>query len=453
MSFPGRLLACGLVLALMLCGCRTLERVDPRKRAAEERTEQVRKLQLEVMRFADEYAGRSRESVNHFQSGLQNPNERLLVQNWKVQQASAAYTIASGPNPVSNALDMVVLATLSRMVIDDAWVKDSYGARAQSVQETYRSLEAEAWQLVKGVLTEEQVASLHQTITQWRAQNPHVRAVAYIHFRDFARGVGPGGQNNAASGSLLSIVGIDPLANLDPAVQEIAQTRQLAERAIYYMQRTPDLLDMQVERLTYQFAAMPETRSLLTSVDRVSLVGSASDRLVDNLPDLLDREREALVAQLTQTLNSQSAALGTLAGQLRTTLQAGTDTASAVNGALQTFERIRLLFTSKPQSASASPQPKGPPFDIRNYTAMLEQAALTARELDTLTQRSDALAPVLRSAAQDAALQARGILNHLFLLLVLLVLVIAAAALLAALAYRRIALRFERRGGALGGPA
>jgi hypothetical protein len=442
MSFRGRLLACGLVLALVLCGCRTIERVDPRKRAAEERTEQVRRLQLEVMRFADEYAGRSRESVNHFQSELESPNQRLLVQNWKVQQASAAYTIASGPNPVSNALDMVVLATLSRMVIDDAWVNDTYGARALSVQETYRSLEAEAWRLVEGALTQEQLASLHQTITQWRAHNPNVRAVAYIHFRDFARGVGPDSQDNAAPGSLLSLVGIDPLSNLDPAVQEIAQTRQLAERAIYYMQRAPDLLDMQVERLTYQVAAMPETRSLLTSVDRVSLVGSASDRLVDDLPDLLDRQREALVGELTQTLNAQSATLGTLAGQLRTALQAGTDTAGAVNGALQTFERISGQFTRKPAPSSGPPQPPRPPFDIRHYTAMLEQAAVTARELETLAQRSDVLVPALRSATQDAAFQVRSIVNHVFMLLALLVLVIAAAALLAALAYRRITVHF-----------
>jgi hypothetical protein len=443
MSIPGRLLAYALVLALVLCGCRTIERVDPRKRAAEERTQQLQKLQLEVMRFADEYAGRSREAITQFQKGLENPEERLSSQNWKVQQASSAYTIASGPNPVSNALDMVVLASLSRMVIDDVWASDRNGARAKPLQETHRSLEAGAWQLVDGVLTPQQVARLHELIDQWRAQHPHVRAVAYIHFRDFAEAFGPSNKDAAGPSSLLSIVGIDPLSNLDPAVQEIAQTRQLAERAIYYMQRAPDLLDMQVERLTYQFAVMPETRSLLTSVDRVSLVGSASDRLVDNLPDLLDREREALVAQLTQTLNSQSAALGTLAGELRTTLQAGTDTASAVNGALQTFERIRLLFTTKPQSASGPPQPKGPPFDIRNYTAMLEQAALTARELGNLAQHGDELAPALRSATQDAALQARGILNHLFLLLVLLVLVIAAAALLAALAYRRIIMRLR----------
>jgi hypothetical protein len=442
MSFSGRFLACGLVIAVVLCGCKTIERADPRKRAAEQHTEKVRKLQLEVMRFADEYVGRSHEAVTNLQSGLDDPDKRLMLQNWQVQQASAAYTIASGPNPVSNALDMVVLATLSRMVIDDAWVGDEYRGRALKVQTAYRSLEAEAWELVSGMLTEEQVASLHKTIDLWRAKHPNVRAVAYVHFRDFALAASPSDQASAGSGSLLSMVGIDPLSNLDPAVQEIAQTRQLAERAIYYMQRAPDLLDMQVERLTYQIAAMPETRSLLTSADRVSLVGSASNQLVDTLPDLLDHQREALVAQLTQTLNSESATLGTLAGQLRTALQAGTDTASAVNGALQTFERISTLFAKKPQPGSPPPAKPGKPFDISDYTAMLEQAAVTARELDTLSQRGDALAPVLRSATQEAAQQAQGVLNHLFLLLVLLVLVIAAAALLAALAYRRITMRF-----------
>jgi hypothetical protein len=441
MSLAGRLLLCGLVLAALLCGCKTIERVDPRKRAAEERAQQLQRLQLEVMRFADEYAGRSREVINQFQAGLQDPDQRLATQNWKVQQASAAYTIASGSNPLSNALDMVVLASLSRMVVDDVWVGQDFGAPAHSVQQTYRSLETEAWKLVEGgVLSQEHVDQLHQLIAQWRAKHPDVRSVAYIHFRDFAQGAAPGNAQ-AGSGSLLSIVGIDPLSNLDPAVKEIAQTRQLAERAIYYMQRVPDLLDMQVERLSYQVAAMPESRTLLTSVDRVSLVGSASNRLVDSLPELLDRQREALVAQLTQTLNSQSAALGTLAGQLRGTLQAGTDTASAVNGALQTFERISGQFTRKPQSATTQPGQPRPPFDIRQYTAMLEQAALTARELENLAQHGDALAPALRSATQDAALQVRGVLNHLFFLLVLLVVVIAAVALLATLAYRRLSPR------------
>ncbi|HVN44581.1 MAG TPA: hypothetical protein VMT66_04965 [Steroidobacteraceae bacterium] len=440
----GLVAACAVLVTLTLSGCRTIERVDPRKRAAEERAQQLQRLQLEVMRYADEYVGRSREVVTQFQNGLTSPEERLTAQNWIVQQASSAYTVASGPNPVSNALDMVVLASLSRMVIEDDWVRRTdYGERARAVLQTQQSLEQQAWQLLDGVLTPAQDTELHKLIAQWRAQHPQVRAVAYIHFRDFAEAFKPAQTGSEGPSSLLSIVGIDPLSNLDPAVKEIAQTRQLAERAIYYMQRMPDLLDMQVGRLSFQFAAMPESRSLLASVDRVSLIGSSSDRLVQDLPDLLQRERTALVAQLTDTLNSQSATLGTLAGQLRSALQAGTDTATAVNGALQTFERIRSQFASKPQAGSAPSAPSGPPFDIRDYTAMLEQAAATARELDALAQRSGVLVPALRSATQDAAGQVRALLDRVFVLLVLLALVIAAVALLAALLYRRVAIRFE----------
>ena len=51
------------------------------------------------------------------------------------------------------------------------------------------------------------------------------------------------------------MLGLDPLTQLDPAVREITQTRELAERTIYYMQRAPSLLDMQLERITYQLAA------------------------------------------------------------------------------------------------------------------------------------------------------------------------------------------------------
>ena len=95
MGFSGRFLMCGLVLAVVLCGCQTIERHDPRKRAAQEHSEKIRKLQLEVMRFADEYVGRSRESVTALQNTMESPSQRLNAQNWKVQQASAAYTVAT----------------------------------------------------------------------------------------------------------------------------------------------------------------------------------------------------------------------------------------------------------------------------------------------------------------------------------------------------------------------
>jgi hypothetical protein len=443
-----RLLACGVILsvACALSACGTINKLNPKTREAQQRAEQRRQLQLEMMRFADEYVGRTAEVLNRLtQADLDlTPQQRLTVQNWEVQQATSAYIVASGPNPVSNALDMVVLATLSRMVVDDTWVGETYGARALPVQQTYRDLEAEAWQELNGMLTDAQTARLREIITQWRAAHPNVRAVATIHFRDFAKAVGAPRPGEAGSpGNLFGMLGLDPMAGLDPAVREITQTRELAERAIYYVQRVPTLLDMQVARVTYELAAMPETRQLLGSIDRVSLVGSASDRMARTLPEILDKERAALVAELQQTLDVQTGNIGSLAKELRATLEAGTATANALHGALDSAHQITSQFAPTP--GAPPPKEQGPPFDIRNYTDMLRQATETAREIDALSKSADAALPIVRSLTQDAAGRLNQVVNHLFVLLLLLVLAAATAATLAAVAYRRIVAHFERR--------
>jgi hypothetical protein len=134
--------------------------------------------------------------------------------------------------------------------------------------------------------------------------------------------------------------------------------------------------------------------------------------------------------------------MSALAEQVRAALEAGTGTANAVHGALDTVDKITSQFARSRESDAG---PRGPPFDIRHYTAMLEQATLTAREMNALTQSADSLLPTLRSATQEAAARLEAAENHLFLLLLLLVFAAAAAALLAALAYRRIVAGFERR--------
>jgi hypothetical protein len=434
--------AAALLIASALTGCTLIDQMIPSKRDARARAEQLQSLQLSVMRFADEYVGRTGTALSQFQSSSTSAEERLAAQNWKVQQATAAYTDASGPNPVNNALDLVVLASLSSIVANESWVEETYGARAKPVQETYHALESDAWQLLTGVLNDAQITQLRELIDRWRAQHPNVRDVAYVNFRDFASSVGaPLAGGGGQPGGLFSMLGIDPFSGLDPAVRELAQSRALAERAIYYMQRIPALLDMQVERLTFQLAVMPETKALLSDAERASLVGSASEQLVRTLPDVIRQEREALVSQLGRTLNDESATIGSLAGELRPTLQAGTETANALRDALQAFERVRAQFAPKPGTAPAE---KGPPFDIRQYTEMLREATNTTRELNALAQRADSLSPLLRTATQQAAGRVDQILNHLFFLLLVLILAAITGTLLAVIAYRRIVIHLQR---------
>jgi hypothetical protein len=408
------------------------------QREARRAAEQSQDLQLRVMRFADEYVGRTKEALLDFQG---SPEARVSAETWKFQQVQAAYTIASGPNPVSNALDMVVLASLSRMVLDDSTVTERYGDRLRPLQAADRELERDAWSLVKGVLTEAQKAHLRDIISRWRRENPQFRSVAYIRFDDLAKSVGA--RENAVEGpsagaSLFSVLGLDPLKDLDPAVREIAQTRQLAERSIFYFQRVPNLIEIQGERFSDQVAAMPETQSLIASVDRISLVGDASERMVQSLPEILDREREALLSQLMQGFDERTGEIGALSDNVRSTLVAGAETANAVHATLETADRISARFANTKTADTSRP------FDIREYSEAAGNAAVAAHELDVLAERADIVVPVMRQATDETADRLERIINHLFVDLLMLILAAIAASLLAALVYRAVVARMQK---------
>jgi hypothetical protein len=429
-----------MLLVTVLTSCSLINKVRPTKQLEKAHTEKLEQLQFEVSRTADDYVGLTVEAINGLQREAESPEERLALQNWKVQQATAAYTIATGPNPVDNALDIAVLASLSRMVVDKTWTAARYGAPGQVLQSTYGTVEAGAWKPLDDVLSDRQMTRLREIINNWRAAHPQVRDVSQLRFRDFAQSLGtpaPGEQQPA--GNLSSFIGLDPFS-LDPATQEITRARELAQRSMNYLQRMPTLLDMQTERLTYQLAVMPESRALLSDSARFSQLGSAASQLTQTLPGLIASEREAAIKQLMGALDQQSATVTSMARELRLTLQAGTEAANALRGATQSLQPLAAQWSSS-RTGSAGAGAGRPPFDPRQYTALLEAATASARELNELTQRTDAVLPVLRSATREASERVDRILNHLFVLLLLLIVAAAVCVLLAMLTYRYVVSR------------
>ena len=225
-------LALGHCMLAAVVGCSTVQRLTPGQEESKVRAAQMQALQLKVMRFADDYTGRIGDPIAKLELESTPPEVRLRAHNWRVSQATAAYTIASGTNPTINALDMVVLATLSRMVVEDRLGQD-YGERARALLDAHRHLEQQSWSLLNGVLNEEQAKELRAAIDRWRAENPAARSVAQVRFADFAALEVRRGERQQQSGGLFGLIGLDPLSNLDPAVRELEQTRQLAERTIY----------------------------------------------------------------------------------------------------------------------------------------------------------------------------------------------------------------------------
>jgi hypothetical protein len=398
-----------LLLLVVSAGCSLIPRRG--EQAAAERAAQLQALQAEIMRFADEYVGRMSSSVDRFQKDASSTTSRSAAQDWKVSQATSAYTIASGPNPIASALDFVVLATLSRMVMEDVWVRAEYGQRAHAVYEVHEQLETLSWALTDDVLTEDERQRVREMIDDWRAVNPNVAAVAYIHFADFVQSIDQRGTRSDAT--LLGLVGLDPLSDLDPAVHELAQTRHLAERAIYYAQRVPNLLDMQIERLAYQLAMMPEARDLLANVDRASRAAEQAGDLASAVPEVIAREREAAIDQFMTALIEQEHQTRTLAIELHELLDAGTATSESLNSTIHSLSS--LLARIRPTSTgSAGIGAAANPFDIAEYTEAAREFAATSRELERLIRTLDSSTPAVAAATRQAFAEARELVDYIF---------------------------------------
>ena len=432
-----RLLVLLVLASITLSGCALTNRLF-RDRAAEERAAALLQLQLGVMRFADEYVVRVNERIVAFQQTTDDPGERLTAQSWLVSQANGAVTIAAGPNPELNAIDMLVFATLSRMVVEDRWVGELYGQRAKGLLAAHQALESRIWDYSGLLLSESQLDELRSSIEAWHRDNPLGRAVPFIHLEDFAFATSATRASGTSSSSIFSFLGIDPLSNLDPAVRELAQTRQLAERAVYYGQRAPKLISMEAQRLAFELAMTPESVGLLESVGRIGGAAQTTSELAADLPRLLAEERAAAFEQLAGMLDERQGQLQALVVELRSTLEAGGSTSDSVRDTIAALDALMARFDRRASPAAGTPSR---PFDVTEYTEALRQMGDTAQQLQALLAQADGKAPTLTQVSDRAADRVASLVDHVYWRLVQLVLVLVLASVLGALAYRAIARR------------
>ena len=122
-----------------------------------------------------------------------------------------------------------------RIVYDDAdgsggtLQPEVFGESARPMLESARNGETEIWRLVGTVLTPEQQAELRRSIDLWHSQNPLPESVLAVSSLGIASQLAEASKDNAVEpGSVFSLLKVDPLSGLDPAVREIAQTRMFA---------------------------------------------------------------------------------------------------------------------------------------------------------------------------------------------------------------------------------
>lgn len=439
-----------LLAALLAAGCVRLPQAKPDVEVKSLQTSDSDRLspttlQSAVMRFADEYSMTVAQAAEDFADSLGTYEAREAAAAIKLGQAQAAIINAAGQNPTVNALDMVVLATLSRMVAEDYLVGQRFGEKARPLVEAGHKLETNAWLLAARVLKPDQQQELRELILEWRRQNPHTRYVGSVRLREFSEAITNARLRTGKPSSILGLLFLDPMAGLDPTVRAIEETRYLAERAFFYGQRMPQLLAWQAEHLALQLADQPAAREVLTNANRLTTSMQVFAQTATNLSQLVREERNAAIQQvfsnlatersnILATLASEEASLRSLLAEARSTLQAATLMSTSVNATIQSLDSF-VRYVNPPET-NAVPATNATPFNVLDYGTAATQIAGMARELNaaltTLNQSTSQVARVTAEAAAtlDDTLQ-RAFWRALVLLLSLL-----AGGLLTALAYR-----------------
>ena len=392
-------------------------------------------VQQKLLRFADEYSMRMVGGVDALQRGT-NALTRAKVLETKIEIASETWAIAAGPNAVADLLDMTVFVTVTRMAIEEYWQPRVFGDSARPLLAYSRNAEAEIWELAATVLTKEQQAELHHSIATWHSQNPLPEGLVAARALGFASQIAEAGKaDETAPGSVFSLLMIDPLAGMDPAVREIAQTRMFAERALFVSQKMPTLLRWQTELLGINTVEMPAVQQVVSNSTQIAASMERFAAAAEKLPDQVSTER----AEILKALQAQEKDVASL-------LSSGTQMSDSLNTTLTTFDALMKRFGVGETNRAGLKATNAAPFRIQDYTETAAQLEKTARQLTELLLTLDqTLGPTnlgkLTAQAgpvvQQAQTSSQEVVDYAFWKGVLLVVVV----LLAALVYRFLAAR------------
>ena len=255
-------------------------------------------VQDSLLRFAHEYSMRMVGGVDNLRRGTEalSPAEVLQL---KIAIGSETWSIASGSNAVANLIDMTVFVTVMRMTLEDYWQPKVFGKSALPMLAYSQSAEADIWNLAGKVLTPEQQTDLRQSIAAWHHQNPLRESLVALRSLDFASRVEALGQNEVRKpGSVFSLLNVDPLAGMEPAVREVAQTRMFGERVLFVTQKMPTLLRWQTELLSVNAVEMPAVQQLISNSTQLSVSVERFAYVAEKLPEQLSTEREEIIKAL-----------------------------------------------------------------------------------------------------------------------------------------------------------
>src|SRR5215831_11555197 len=142
--------------------------------------------QIQLQRFVDDSLARLGQALDDCAERLGTDAGRAEVLRLKLVCGSSLISVVSGPNPAANLLDLVSVTVLSRLSVQDYWMKRTNGVAFQPWLDASGVLETNVWQLAAQFLKPAQVDELRQGINQWYARTPEMRTAFFARPQAFA---------------------------------------------------------------------------------------------------------------------------------------------------------------------------------------------------------------------------------------------------------------------------
>jgi hypothetical protein len=368
-------------------------------------------LQSQLLRFADNAI----KTLNLAASRLQREDDRAArrrsILMRRIITTNDIVAIATGANAYANLLDMVIFASLHRMTVEDYWMPKFFGESAEPYLRASRDVEKEIWRITEATLKKDQISELRAAIKAWHKQHPYTRSTRDLESMGLASEISQmnRGSEPGITASVFNLLVIDPLAGLDPATRELANTRLFAERGLFLSRHLPTLIRWETELLLIQATELPQLEKLLDNAAQLSASADRFSQTMERMPGLVSAERQ----QIVKALSEHQPGLTQLATQTEKALDAGKAMSDASSLTLQSFQDVLRQLEARPSNPNAEP------FRIKDYTAAAVQINAAAQDMVRLLQAlNQTLAPGkldhLSTRLESLTRQAEGLVDHTF---------------------------------------